>query len=190
MKTFKLALCVGHNEKAKGALGNAGMYEWDFNTQFVGDLKDLLESIYPVLEVEIFFREPIKSYTRQMLILNEQLEAFGSDLSIEFHFNASSSPASGHEVLYCKKSPKGRKYAKLLNSSFNKFLPNKDRGIKGVTKGDRGGKFVCLGREPRLITEPFFAIEQNKFLEDENYTALLNSYVDFLTNFDEVMRMF
>jgi len=180
---MKLAIVVGHNEKYQGATGINGVTEYEFNSELAQDLRDVL--ILDGVNVEVFYREPIRSYRRQIDLLNMELREFRPDLTIELHFNASiDTDVEGHEVLYCKKSRRGKHVAQIFDKLYDRWLRNKDRNIKGRNFNERGGRFLCTGREPRVILEPFFAshIDEYDFgskgyhrLVRANRYAILNS---------------
>jgi N-acetylmuramoyl-L-alanine amidase len=116
-----------------------------------------------------------------MRALHAKLDKWGADVSVSLHFNAAGdSRVNGHEVLYCSKS--GKKLAKKLNDLFSANLPNRDRGIKKKTRQDRGGGFLCQGRSVCVLSEPFFAAEQEYFV-GPGYEELMASFLEF---FDEL----
>jgi len=172
---MRIALIVGHNEKYQGAVGDLGLSEWQFNNQLVDDILAMNYSDQIVLKK--FLREPIKSYSKQMKILHKQLKEWGTDVAISFHFNASiDAAANGHLVLYCKGSKKGKKLAKLFDNNFDLLLNNKDRNIEARTKRQRGGLFLCKGKYPCILLEPFFAYYQSLYERgSEDYSRLVGS---------------
>ena len=177
---MRVAIVIGHNSKYQGAIGSLDISEWKFNSQLAEDIK---ESNYSGVDIRIFHRVPSKSYTKQMKILNAEIEDWGADLAIELHFNASiDEGVNGHEVLYCKGSKLGKKIAKVFDTNFDVFLTNADRNIKAVKKKNRGGGFVCRGKEPRILLEPFFASHQHLYKRGtEGYSRLLGAILISLT---------
>jgi len=179
MSKTKVALCIGHQEDNQGARGSEGIGEWEYNKILIDSLMSEIDKI-DNLEVQVFMRDKtIKGYTRQMRELHSRLDKWGSDISIEFHFNAHSNPkVTGHEVLYC--SAGGKEIAELMNSKFNE-IGNKNRGLKKVTQEDRGGGFCCLGKSKAIIIEPFFAVEQYKYYHGgSGYPLLKKAILKFL----------
>ena len=148
----KIALVVGHDSKKQGAYGDAGISEYRFNSELIQAIRVQCQN----LNIKVFYRdENIKGYTNQMIDLHRRLDKWGSDVSIEFHFNASSDMSvNGNEVLYC--SDKGKRVASILDECLDS-LPNRDRGVKKVTMEDNGGGFCCRGKSVCVISEPFFA---------------------------------
>jgi len=173
---MKIALCIGHNEEKRGAVGSESISEWSFNNEFVNDLlKELKDSEH---EFKAFTRLPLDGYTKQMDKLHSDLDKWGTHLAVSFHFNASEMDANGHEVLYY--SPTGLKYASLLNSHFNNFLDNRDRGCKKKNVSERGGQFLCRGNYICILPEPFFAKYQYRYIRDGiRREALIQAYVEF-----------
>jgi N-acetylmuramoyl-L-alanine amidase len=141
----KIALVVGHRKSAPGAYGDMGIPEWSFWNDAVKEIMN--RAMGANADIRVFHRqEHGTGYTQRMKELHREIDAWGADISVSLHFNASSNAAAnGHEVLFCAISSRGRKYAELMNEKFNKYLDNKDRGIKPKAKKDRGGGFLCRG---------------------------------------------
>ncbi len=177
---MKIAIVIGHDKNSQGAYGNIGISEWKFNKELIGEMQR--DKMLPKQhEYIIFFRDPnINGYTNKMKDLHKRIDAWGAEVSIEFHFNGSSNPSvNGHEVLYCSKN--GKKVAKKLNEQYNKYLSNKDRGIKKVTKNDRGGGFCCRGKSYAIIAEPFFGSNQYEYVyPGKKREKLKKAYMKFL----------
>lgn len=154
----KIALVVGHRKDNQGAVGNDGESEWEYNNK----LAKKLHKKFPN-NTKIFYRKTGPGgYSEKMKELHKRIDAWGADYSISMHFNAAGNPAvDGHEVLYCSKA--GKKVAEILNNNFNKYLDNKDRGIKKCTKSERGGGFLCRGKSVCVLGEPFFAAHKTKY---------------------------
>jgi len=173
----KVAICVGHNSSAQGAMGSLGISEYVLNSAIANILEQRFRDTG--VKVKVFHRLPIQSYTKQMKDLAKRVNKFNPDLAIELHFNAGMSKPKGHEVLYYHDSYNGKKYATQLDSYFDMLLPNKDRGIKGIGVGDRGSQFLRRMRAPALIAEPFFANEQGTIV-NEHFNDLVQAYEEFI----------
>ena len=171
----KVAVCVGHNSKAQGAMGNMGVSEYILNSAIANIIKQRLKD--SDIQVKIFHRRPYKSYRRQMIRLANEVNAFDPCFAIEMHFNAGNSKARGHEALYWHTSNKGRKIAFVFNQYFGKYLNTRDRGIKPLTKADRGARFTYSIKAPAIICEPFFAGNEDYILNDR-FEALVTAYVE------------
>lgn len=172
---MKIALVIGHNEKTQGAYGNAGISEYEFNQTLLFEMRDrhMLPDIHQYVFVYRNYR--IKSYKKAMIDLHRRIDEWGADVSIEFHFNSFPKPSvNGNEVLYCSKG--GRKIAEVFDEALDE-LPNRDRGIKKVTKKQRGGGFCCRGRSKAIIVEPFFGKNQNLYVVDGEFRMdLMKAY--------------
>lgn len=173
----KIALVVGHDQMDKGAFGNMGLGEYDYNVELLTDLQGDLPSNN---EYNFFFRDAMESsYTKQMEKLHDDIDRWGAEISIEFHFNSfSDKKVNGHEVLYCSES--GKKLAMILDEVLDKNLGNSDRGIKQVVKSDRGGGFCCNGKSKAIIIEPFFGANQNRFVHGgDMYIPYKKALIEF-----------
>ena len=161
---MKIALVIGHDSDNKGAYGNTGKSEFDFNHELIRDL--FFEGLPPKHEYKRFYRSAnIVGYSAKMIDLHSRIDSWGADISIEFHFNSfSNKNVNGHEVIFCSEG--GKKIAKKLDKAFDKHLTNSDRGIKKVSMSNRGGGFCCRGKSLAIISEPFFSSSQSKFVHD------------------------
>ncbi len=176
---MKVAIVVGHRQNAQGAVGDAGVSEFEFNS---GLAKDIVRHTNKH-ELKIFYRrDDLSGYTERMKDLHKRIDAWGATVSISLHFNAASSPSvDGHEVLYYSKT--GGKLARALNGNFNLYLDNRDRGVKRVKKNERGGGFLSRGKSYCVLAEPFFAAHQSKYMPGTSgYDALLLAYINFIDN--------
>ncbi len=170
-----IALVVGHDANSKGAYGDMGVSEWDFNSELLNSMLLPSQHVYYLL-----YRDTsVSGYTNQMIELHERIDSLGCDISIEFHFNAvDDNTVNGNEVLYCSNA--GSEIANILDECLDS-LPNRDRGTKKVTMDDRGGGFCCRGKSVAIISEPFFGAEQHGFVIDgENRVLLESAYYNFL----------
>jgi len=180
----KIALVVGHRSRSQGAYGDMGISEWKFYNQLVKEIVEEAEDVD--VELKVFHRrESGHGYTSRMKALHREIDAWGADISIALHFNASShASANGHEVLHCAFSSTSAKYASIMNSAFTKHLNNRDRGVKPKSRKDRGGGFLCRGRSYCILIEPFFASHQHEYMPGQRAREeLINSFIEF---FDKV----
>lgn len=180
----KVALVVGHRRKKQGAIGSAGVSEWQFNRALAKEIaKESIENV----QMKVFYRDDAPDgYGEKMKRLHKRIDAWGADYSISMHFNAAANKkVDGHEVLYC--SHYGKMVAELLNSKLNEFLPNRDRGIKKVTKKERGGGFLCRGKSICILAEPFFASHQGHYIKGgAGYKALKQAYIETIKEFGRI----
>ena len=158
-----IALIIGHDSVSKGAYGNEGVSEFDFNTSLMQGMATY--GMFPDKhEVYVLYRNSeLDGYTAKMRDLHKRIDALGCEVSIELHFNSFSNyNAQGHEVLYC--SDAGKEVAKIMNDSLDEQLPTSNRGIKRVSLDDRGGGFCCRGKSKAIILEPYFGAHQTDFI--------------------------
>lgn len=177
---IKVAIVVGHRSGAKGAWGNAGISEFDFNSAIAKELKKTFANNKKI-DLEVFYRDNMPGgYGEKMKRLHKRIDNWGANYSISLHFNAAGrKDVDGHEVLYC--SNRGKEVALKFNTLFSKYLKNRDRGVKRRVKSQRGGGFLCRGRSIAIIAEPFFAAHQKKFIKGaDGGDKLLLAYKDFL----------
>tara|TARA_R110000772_G_C13310310_1_gene440356 strand:- start:22977 stop:23504 length:528 start_codon:yes stop_codon:yes gene_type:complete len=146
---MKIAIVIGHTERAKGAYSpHLKMSEWDFWNKVVDGLHN----------VKVFRHNPkLSGYTNRIKQTAAKLKSY--DLVIETHFNAASPEANGCETLYYFKSLKGRKYASLFSEivSASTGIKLRNRGLKAlVNENDRGFAAVYYPAPPTILIEPFF----------------------------------
>jgi len=176
MRELKVAVVVGHDKKAQGAVGANGQSEWYYNKKVANKIVNKLSDKWHI-KAKVFFRDPdISGYSKKMTELHTRLQEWGADIAIELHFNsAENQKIDGAEVLYC--SERGGQYAEILQKEFVRHLEAHDRGIKKKTKKDRGGGFLCRGRAICLIGEPFFA----SHIEAYNPDTVATAYADVIS---------
>jgi N-acetylmuramoyl-L-alanine amidase len=89
------------------------------------------------------------------------------DAVIELHFNAFNGKASGTETL-CTVNDKDKKFAKLVQVAMCKVFDRKpgnagDRGVKVISRSDRGGGNVYgIEQAANCLVEPFFGDNYNE----------------------------
>lgn len=173
----KIALVIGHRSGSKGAYGDAGISEWDFWNEFISDIYVDLPTNH---QFKLFLRSnAVDGYGERMKEMHKRIDEWGADISVSFHFNASSiESVTGHEVLYCSNG--GKRLAVLMDKHLDMWLNNKDRNIKKRLKHDRGGGFLCRGNSKCILVEPFFASHQSKFIRGgEHRSDLINAFLGF-----------
>jgi len=178
---MKIALIAGHDSYFKQGAVASGISENVFWNELLEEIIDILPSKH---KYKIFHRpnQSVYGYRGAVSRLHKDIDHWGAQVDIEFHFNAAASKASGHEVLYYKHSRSGKALATILNDSFTKFLNNPNRGIKPVGRNDRGGYQLAIGRSVSLLPEPFFGTtEIQDFLKVGGKRHLLiDSIISFL----------
>lgn len=156
-----IAICIGHSRRISGRY-DGGAYsetlktnERDFNLQVATKLFAKLAD--REIRSKIVYQYAGNGYGSAMTDVAKQVKELRASLAIELHFNSASPEASGHEWLYWHTSTIGEKVAGKFDEEFTKAFPTiKRRGIKPITKKDRGGKFLEYTNCCSLILEPFF----------------------------------
>lgn len=156
-----IAICVGHSRKISGRY-DGGAYsvplkvnERDFNLKVASELSGKLAA--HGIRSKIIDQYGGNGYGSAMADVARQVKDARASLAIELHFNSASPEANGHEWLYWHSSEIGQKIASKFDAEFSKAFPSiKKRGLKPITKKDRGGKFLELTHCPAVILEPFF----------------------------------
>ena len=158
---MKIVFVVGHDSINQGAYGNSGISEFEFNTQLMQEMT--FKRMFPSKhEVYVIYRDSsIKGYYNQMVDVHERIDAIGGTVAIELHFNSfPKEDVNGNEVLYY--SQNGKKIADIFDEELD-ALPNRDRGVKALSKNDRGYWFCRLGKAYAIILEPFFGSHQKNY---------------------------
>ncbi|MBY6055370.1 N-acetylmuramoyl-L-alanine amidase [Leisingera daeponensis] len=152
---MKLAIVVGHNARAQGAVRpDTGETEFRWNSH----LAQLIEEearLFPLITVETFFRTPAGGYRAEIERVYRAADGWGADATCELHFNShGSSSATGTEVL-SSGSDSSLRFARALQGRMLVALNLKDRGVK-VRRTGRGSESLISGRAPAVLIEPFF----------------------------------
>lgn len=176
----KIAIVVGHASDSQGNV-RMGISEFEFWSEFVTDIiEPAVVKQFPE-NYKVFYRPKQRTigYYKAVRKLHKQIDAWGADVDIEFHYNGTSKHnVNGHEVIYSG-SKKSLKYAKLLDKYFDRYLPNNDRGVKRVLT--RGAYGLKVGKSASIISEAFFGQELKHFLPDAPYRLnLIKALVEFL----------
>ena len=152
---MKLAVIVGHNARAQGAVrADTGESEYLWN----GGIAQIMENMAPEygLEVRVFRRVDVGSFSREIRTVYANSDKWGAEASMELHFNsASSSSATGTEMLTSGTADSMR-FATCVQDQVLKALNLRDRGIHIRGGKSRGGKNLISGRAPAILVEPFF----------------------------------
>lgn len=148
---MKIAIVVGHNARAQGAVRvTDGKTEYHWNT----DLAELIRDHDPD-SIRIFRRVHQGSYSREIDRVYSEVDKWGADCSVELHFNSASSSAHGCETL--SSGTKGSlALAGHIQTRMKAALGARDRGVKTVSKGGRGGRSLWAGQSPAALIEPYF----------------------------------
>lgn len=169
-------LIVGHRADRPGAR-NSGptmepgddLYEYYFNAPLVAGVARILKSLDVDAEIDIYTPS---SRTRSLARWNGR-----SRLLVEFHCNAFNRSASGTEVLYALNSKKGEDAARIMCTRLVSCLGLPNRGVKALTRADRGGHLVWGVSQVALIPEPFF-IDNDHDLARAQSVNLVRAYAE------------
>lgn len=152
----KIALIIGHNKKKKGAYSPfLKQYEYDFNKEFVNDI--LSQLTHRGYHANIFTRN------NGLLDAYNRAKTLGSNVFIEFHFNSFHiANAQGAEILYSGSSDISEKtLAGMLLKSWCEYTSINNRGVKKISKGQRGYKNLTQTKKISLLFEPFFGSNES-----------------------------
>ena len=108
----KLAVVVGHNSKAQGAYAPypINQTEYQFNSQVAKEMVKMAEND-PLLQIKVFYRKSIKSYSAQIDEVYRRVNDWNPELAYELHFNWLNQ-AGRVEMIYFDGSEKGECFAK------------------------------------------------------------------------------
>lgn len=179
----KVAICVGHSRlNDSGAKSVGGVSEWAYNNDVAGFLNEELKK--REIASEVINDYPFKTYGKSMSWVGEK--TWGFDVAIELHFNSfSSSTARGYEYLFYYKSENGKRLAECFLAAHEAGVPAQtSRGIKAISKGQRGFGFLSKTKPVSLILEPFFGSNPTEWvLFDGNEKQLAQIYADALQKY-------
>lgn len=154
----KIAIIIGHNSKAPGAVRvSDGKPEYVWNSALAARIRAIATAEGRGADVRVFLRQPGLAYTREIDSCYAEVNAWGADVALEFHFNsAAASSATGTEMLYAEGSTAGKALATRLQAAAVAALGLKDRGLKPLARTARGGRSVWAARAPAVMTEWYF----------------------------------
>lgn len=148
---MKLAIIVGHNKDAQGAARvTDGVTEYVWNSA----LAELIED--QGNDVKVFFRTKGGGYSAEIDRVYAEVDAWGATASVELHFNA----AGDDRVAGCETLSSGSSgstaLCEALQSRMVAVMGERNRGIKVVSKDERGGRSLWAGKAPAALIEPYF----------------------------------
>lgn len=159
----RVAIVVGHTSKRPGAVSVGGVSEYRFNDPIAHMVADKLAAIDGVEGFVVY-----RGLPNALRALPAKINAQRPDLILSLHFNAASFSASGSEMLYCKGSKNGRRFARLLQKEILAALGVRDRGVKSRVRKDRGGYLLTKTAAPAVIAEPFFGSNRKDWDKAKN----------------------
>lgn len=180
MGNKKLAIVIGHNSQSQGAVRkDTGETEYSFNNRIAMWMEEFARKMYPDLEIAVFRRQPLGSYTREINRVYDQTDAWGAHLTMELHFNSSGDTrATGTETL-TSGTPASMAAAVAVNEEVVAALGLRDRGVKTRRSG-RGSQSLISGRAPAILVEPYFGSSPKGLEatdEDHEEQALAMAYI-------------
>ena len=170
----KIALVIGHRYGSQGAYGAAGYSEYRYYDALF--LPSLVGMFGAPSWLKVFHRQNRQGYTANMKQLHQEIDDWGAEMAVSFHFDAADSrQANGHTVLYNERDVRSKAIAKVFDRHFDAALHNHDRNLLGRYRG-RGGGFLRRGKSVNVLLEPFFASHQKQFMPGtEGFDALLHA---------------
>lgn len=176
----KLALVVGHNSVAQGAVRSDGVSEFQFNSRVAKLAQDYAHKAYPDLEVRVFFRQAGLGYRKEIERVYEETDRWGASLTNELHFNSHSDPSAHGAEILSSGTASSFKFAQITQDMLVGRMGMRDRGVK-TRKTGRGSESLMSGKAPAILSEPFFgSSSKDKLKFDEWYEeeALAELYID------------
>jgi len=186
----KLALVVGHNSVAQGAVRkDTGETEFSMMSRIAEKAKAYPRKTYPDMEVRVFFRMAGPGYRTEIKRVYEETDRWGADLTNELHFNSfNSDAANGSEVL-TSGTASSFKFAQITQNMIVARFGQKDRGVV-TRKTGRGSESLMSGSAPAILSEPFFGSsgkDTDRFDEEAEEILLAKIYVDAAAEALEVL---
>jgi N-acetylmuramoyl-L-alanine amidase len=152
----KLGIVVGHTRKAKGARMAApyNFSEYDWNSDLAKMMQDYAKKMYSDVKTHIIFRD-----LGGISGAYAEARAERCDCVIELHFNGFNGQAAGTSTLTTPAAD-DQEFAHIIQKAMvalygrvGKF----DRGVKSLSKADRGGGNVhSFPGGANCLIEPFF----------------------------------
>lgn len=176
----RIAIVVGHSEKAQGAENYQGTSEFDFNSAIAAKVALELQHNYDC-DAKVFFRKS------NIIEVGTRVKQFDPHFSLELHFNAAGYPVSGAQTeILCLNYKTGIELAQRMAAAFEaeyRYKLRRDKGAKVLGPESRG--FMNLhstGKMDALLIEPVFgdfetAASKDFFAKPERYVTFLVNYI-------------
>jgi N-acetylmuramoyl-L-alanine amidase len=148
----KIAIVIGHNAKAQGAVrvtDRVSEFVWN------GRVAELIADHGP-RNVKIFRRTPDGGYSREIDRVYAQVDAWGAAATVELHFNAAGTSTAGGCLQLSSGTRGSLALARQVHARTLAVMGNRDRGIEVRGRHERGGRSLWQGRSPCIIWEPYF----------------------------------
>ncbi|GAW37010.1 N-acetylmuramoyl-L-alanine amidase [Roseovarius sp. A-2] len=158
----KIAIIIGHNAKSQGAVRvTDGKSEFQWNSH-LAEMIRAHAGCDPDAEIRIFRRQSGFGYTKQIQDVYARADAWGADVTIELHFNASASSAASYTVTLSSGSAGSLALCERLQAAQVSALGLRDAGVKVRERnGGRGWRSLWTGRAPAALIEPYFGSNFN-----------------------------
>ncbi len=160
---MKIAIVVGHNAKAQGAVRKTdGRTEYDWNSELAS-----LIALHGK-EVRVFNRVPVGGYSAEIDRVYAETDRWGADVTVELHFNSVANPTASGCLMLSSGTSGSMALAEELQARCVAVLENRDRGIRALKRSDRGGRSLWQGRAPAVMIEPYFGSNTNDCICSHN----------------------
>lgn len=149
----KIALVIGHNSKAQGAIRITDKRtEYDFNEQLARAIMAVSPQHFKIFKRTAGAGEIARCYG--------QISGLEFGGTLELHFNShGNTTATGTETL-TSGTTKSLRFAKAVQAAMVGALGLRDRGLitmgKDAPAGSRGKASLWAGVPPAILIEPFF----------------------------------
>lgn len=154
---MKIAIVVGHTDSNEGAHMVAPfdyVSEYEYNTMLAAMTHHFLN--HKGVKCRVFFRD-----FKGVEACYQNVYSWKPDCAVELHFNSSrSKQANGLEVLYGPQRG-AQVFAQEMLQWIHSALQLKSRGIRELSRNDRGGFNVSRLTAPQLLVEPFFGSNES-----------------------------
>lgn len=179
--TNKIAIVVGHNSRAQGAVRcTDGRTEFDWN----GELASLIQA-HDEANIRVFRREPGGGYSAEIDRVYAAVDRWKAKVSIELHFNGSANSKANGGLTLSSGSEGSLALAQAVQARSVVALGVNDRGVQVRGRFDRGGRSLWQGRAPAIMTEPYFGSNARECVlaqqhMDELAEAVYRGAMDYL----------
>lgn len=154
----RIALVVGHNEKAGGAYSDyLGNDEYRFNSKVAAKLAALLKD--DGMEAAVFFRQARGGYSAEIDAVYREVDRFNPRLALELHFNAGGGDYCC--ALVARKSNIGAAVAGRICAEIQGCFGIRSIGAVERSSSERGGRSLYAAKAPTVLLEPFFGDNRN-----------------------------
>lgn len=148
----RVAVVIGHNSRKTGAYAGSPVNksEYQLNGE-TGDLMAERADSDPNIEIKVFRRKPISSYTAEIRECYRRVNAWDPEIVIELHFNWLGG-AGRVEMVVFKNGERSQEIGRIFLEVGSKVFS----GLKKLVKrggGDRGGMSLVAAKAPCVLTE-------------------------------------